>query len=223
MLRTLYIQSVIFLLIFLPCHHPQRFLLFAFNSNSYKWIAYFRKGFILKMSIMDFHCTCPFLHRHTFVYRRDFIPINWYKIIDRIWSGFYIYSYDATQMLFWISRVFLEAKPFLKWSIQIHSNSNVINVRSVCPQHQTRIGSGSQSWLQRFSSGETLDGSRGGELRWRSRTKASLGTGVDRRHDRWCREITIQLVITSLPTRSFHFVSTSSLNHWSQNRPLPVA
>lgn len=77
--------------------------------------------------------------------------------------------------------MFLGAWPFLRWSIQI---AIVINIQSTRPQQQTRIGSGSQSWLQRLSGGKTLDGTRGGELcRW-SRTKASLGTGVDRKHDR---------------------------------------
>jgi len=94
----------------------------------------------------------------------------------------------------------------------------------VRPQHQTRIGLGSQSRLQRFSGGEALDGTRGGELRWRSRTEAPLGTGVDRRHEiadagkLLSGEITKLLSLMSLLTRFFHFVSTSSLNRRCRNR-----
>jgi len=51
---------------------PQRLLYLPLIPPVINGTVHFRKGFILKMSIMDFHCTCPFfLHRHTFVYRRD--------------------------------------------------------------------------------------------------------------------------------------------------------
>lgn len=92
-------------------------LLFAFNSIGYKWITYFRKGFILKMSIMDFHCTRLFLHRHTFVYRKDFVPINWYKSSDRIRCLAFILRWHC--FLFAFLGVFLGAWPFLRRSIQI--------------------------------------------------------------------------------------------------------
>lgn len=94
-------------------------------------------------------------------------------------SGFYIVT--LTLLSFRVSR---SASWNTALSKMVSSNSNVINVQSARPQHQTRIGSGSQSWVQRFSGGKTPDGTRGGELCRRSRTKASLRTGVDRRHDR---------------------------------------